>query len=153
MLHISCTTFYLCECEIFAIAFLALWLQLAAFIVACQWCHSLLTSGVNGLVYCHVLKICWYTSSMLMPSHVCSSLQDSSLNIWPMLVNMLPKNNLCGWKMKLIWLPTESNIRWHFMSLWNLSIALLTVSTYAKVCMWGGHNMQYWRRGLSCLIG
>jgi hypothetical protein len=34
--YISCTRFYLCESKIFAIAFAALWLSLAAFTVICQ---------------------------------------------------------------------------------------------------------------------
>jgi hypothetical protein len=39
------TRFYVCESKIFVIAFAALWLSLAAFTVACQWCHSLPTCG------------------------------------------------------------------------------------------------------------
>jgi hypothetical protein len=35
-LKMSCTGFYLCESKIFAIAFAALWLLLAAFAVICQ---------------------------------------------------------------------------------------------------------------------
>jgi hypothetical protein len=34
--YISRTRFYLCESKIFAIAFVALWLSLAAFTVICQ---------------------------------------------------------------------------------------------------------------------
>jgi hypothetical protein len=34
--YISCTRFYMCESKIFAIAFAALWLLLAAFAAICQ---------------------------------------------------------------------------------------------------------------------
>jgi hypothetical protein len=42
---ISRNRFCLCESKIFAIAFAALWLSLAAFTVICQWCRGLPTSA------------------------------------------------------------------------------------------------------------
>jgi hypothetical protein len=65
----SRTRFYVCGSKIFAIAFVALWLLLAAFTVIYQWCHGLPTSGNR---WCWLLLscnqniaykpvICWHT--------------------------------------------------------------------------------------------
>jgi hypothetical protein len=53
--YVNHTRFYLCEGKIFAVAFMVLWLLLAAFTVICQLCHGLPTSGnrsvINGVGY------------------------------------------------------------------------------------------------------
>jgi hypothetical protein len=48
--YVSRTIFGLCESKIFAIAFAALSLSLAAFTVICQWCHGLPTSGNQSII-------------------------------------------------------------------------------------------------------
>jgi hypothetical protein len=83
--YISRIRFYLCESKIFAIAFAALWLSLAAFTVICQWCHGLPPFGnrsiIDGVGYSHVIKIYRYTGNTLAHSRVCNSLQYNISNI------------------------------------------------------------------------
>jgi hypothetical protein len=76
--YVSRTRFFLCESKIFAIAFAALWLSLAAFTVICQWCHVFRLLGIDNVGYSHVIKICRYTGNTLAHSRVCNSLQDKS---------------------------------------------------------------------------
>jgi hypothetical protein len=67
---LSHSEFYLCESKVFMIAFTGLLLSLAALMIVCQWCRSLLTLGIDSAGYSHVTKICRYTGNMLVPFHV-----------------------------------------------------------------------------------